>query len=86
MEFIGVPIFFSTVEMLSLCHTLKEVKAFQNQAEAPLVFLLTFWAMSFLMILYTFWHIELFTFFWEPGGHHFLAEVNFAATMPQKED
>ena len=64
--------------MLSLCHTLKEVKAFQNQAEGPIVFLLTFWAMYFLMVLYTFFGKFSFSpYFWEPGGHHFLAEVYF---------
>ena len=64
--------------MLSLCHTLKEVRPFQNQAEGPLVFLLTFWAMHFLMVLYTFFGKFSFSpYFWEPGGHHFLAEVYF---------
>ena len=73
--------------MLSLCHTLKEVKAFQNQAEGPLVFLLTFWAMYFLMVLYTFLaNLAFHLIFGNQGATTSWQKYIFAATTPRKED
>ena len=69
----------------------KEDKAFQNQAEGPLVFLLTFWAMSILMILYTFWHNELVTFFLGsrrpplPGRSIFLPQIHYRKKLKRKK-